>query len=130
MSSSLNFPIALAALLMAATGIALLFLPDEVARTLAPGATGAKPLVQAFGAALLGFAAMNWTAKGSALGGIYGRAVVVANHTHLTIGAIVLVTWGAGAESVPAAYWILTALYAIGAGWFTWLTFFSSGVKT
>ena len=28
MSSSLNFPIALAALLMAATGIALLFLPD------------------------------------------------------------------------------------------------------
>jgi hypothetical protein len=122
-------PVALAALLMAATGLSFLFMPQEAEAALVPGATGAKPLVQAFGAALLGFAAMNWTAKGSALGGIYGRAVVVANQTHLTIGAILLTTWGAGAGSVPAAYWVLTALYILGAAWFNWLTFFSSGIK-
>jgi hypothetical protein len=74
---------------MAAIGVLLLFAPAEVARMLILH-TADGPLVQLLGAALLGFGAMNWIARASQLGGIYGKAVVAGNQTHLTIGALLL----------------------------------------
>ena len=71
---------------------------------------------------------MNWTARGSVLGGIYGRAVVAGNQTHLTVGAILLVKHGFVAGGSPA-YWILTGVYVLGAGLFLHLFFFSSGLR-
>ena len=110
----------------AATGLALLFAPDETGGALTAGAGG--PLMQLLGAALLGCAAMNWIARGAALGGIYGRAVVVANQVHTTIGALVLVRH-AISTGVSPLYWAVTAFYVPAALFFSYLAFFSSGLK-
>ena len=72
---------------------------------------------------------MNWIARGSALGGIYGRAVVAGNQTHLVIGALVLVKRGIDGGADHPAYWVLTGLYVLGASFFLYLTFFSSGLR-
>jgi hypothetical protein len=116
----------MSALCFAAIGALLLFAPEEVGSTLIPRA-GGGPLVQLLGAALIGFGAMNWTARGSLLGGIYGRAVVVGNQAHLTVGALLLVKHSLVAGGSPA-YWILTGVYVLGAGLFLYL-FLGSGIR-
>jgi hypothetical protein len=116
------------ALCMAIFGAMLLFAPNEVSRLLLPDVAG-PVLVQLLGAALLGGASANWTARGSALGGIYGRAVVVGNQTHLTIGALLLLNGGLDLGADHPAYWLLTVLYVVGAAFFIYLTFFSSGLR-
>jgi hypothetical protein len=120
--------VAASALCSAALGVMLLFAPEEVTRAFALDA-GVNPLIPLLGAALLGFAAMNWVARGSALGGIYGRAVVVGNQTHLTIGALVLVKHGLDSRAAGLPFWLLTGLYVLGAAFFIYLTFFSSGIQ-
>ena len=120
--------VTIAALCLAAAGILLLFAPQEVGAALLPG-TRADALFQLLGAALLGFATMNWTARGAALGGIYGRAVVVGNLMHLLVGAFVLVSKSASNDAVTPAFWVLTGLYVLGAALFVYLTFFSSGLR-
>ena len=118
--------VALSALCLAAIGVLLLFAPEETSGTLIPRTVGG-PFVQLLGAALLGFGAMNWIARGSVLGGIYGKAVVAGNQTHLAIGALLLVKQGFVAGGSPA-YWLLTGLYVLGAALFAYLTF-SSGIR-
>jgi hypothetical protein len=120
--------IAISALGMAAVGVLLVFAPQESGAALVPG-TSADALFQLLGASLLGFAAMNWTAKGAALGGIYGRAVVVGNLMHFLIGAFVLVP-RALSDGGATAFLVLTALYVLGAALFVYLTFFSSGLRS
>ena len=116
------------ALCMAIFGAMLLFAPNEVSRLLLPDVRG-PVLAQLLGAALLGCAAANWTARGSALGGIYGRAVVVGNQTHLTVGALLLVNGGFDVGPHHPTYWLLTVLYVVGAAFFVYLAFFSSGLR-
>lgn len=73
-------------------GLALIFLPQELLAV--AGATSSAPMVllaQLFGAALLGMAQMNWIARGSMLGGIYGRAVVAGNFTFAFISALLVI---------------------------------------
>ena len=125
--------VTVSSLCLAAFGALMLFAPGEVSEALTPSAggppqAGDNVIVQVCAAAVLGFAAMNWTARGSALGGIYGRAVVVANQTHLMIGALLLVSRGIDAPRSPA-YWVLAVLYICGAAFFSYLLFFSSGLK-
>ena len=114
-------------MVFAAVGTLLLFAPDEVS-----GALFARPgdsaLFQLVGAAMFGFASMSWIARGSLLGGIYGRAVVAGNQTHLTIGALILAKHGIVAGGSPA-YWLLTGVYLAGALLFNYLFFFSSGIR-
>jgi hypothetical protein len=112
---------------LAAFGALMLFAPAEVSDALTASANG-DVIVQVCAAAVLGFAAMNWTVRGAALGGIYGRAVVVGNQTHLMIGALLLVSRGIDAPRSPA-YWVLTGLYVCGAVFFSYVLFFSSGLK-
>ena len=59
--------VTLSALCFAIIGAMLLFAPNEVTGVLPPAADG-QVLVQLLGAALLGFGAMNWIARGAALG--------------------------------------------------------------
>jgi hypothetical protein len=118
--------VSLSALCHAVLGALLLFAPQEVAGALASDTAGG-PLVQVLGAALLGFAAMNWVARASILGGIYGRAVVAGNQTHSTIGALLLLTHGLEAGGTPS-YWLLTGTYVLGAALFAALIF-CSGVR-
>lgn len=126
-NTSSNLGVKVSALCQAAAGVLLLFAPDEMGRALPP-ATGNPVLLQALAAALLGFAAMNWIARTSALGGIYGKAVVTANQTHLTIGAIVLLKAGLQDGNPAPAFWLVTGLYVAGAAYFNYLTFFSTGL--
>ena len=108
-------------------GAVLLFAPDEAGRVLMPGAD--RPVfVQLLGAALLGYAVANWTARGAMLGGVYGRAIVTGNQMHMMIGAIVLVKYGVQAGSAHPLYWAVTVLYVCGATFFSYLMFFSSGL--
>lgn len=80
------------ALLLVLTGIILLFFPQEVSHYL--NLNEANPIFfQIFGSVYFGFAILNWIAKGSLLGGIYGRPVVIGNFTHFTIGTLALIKW-------------------------------------
>jgi hypothetical protein len=116
----------MSAVLFGVSGLGMLFAPDEVAPLL--GLAAGAVLVQLLGAALLGIAAMNWTARGMALGGIYGRAVTAGNQVHAFIGAMVLVRY-AFSTGGPAGMWVLTAVYVLAAVYFSWLMFFSTGLR-
>ena len=81
----------ISALCLGIAGAVLLFAPQEAGSVLVPGSS--RPvLVQLLGGALVGYGIANWTARGSALGGIYGRAVVAGNQAHFMIGALLLLT--------------------------------------
>ena len=119
--------VTVSALCQAALGALLLFAPLEVSSALMPTAR-ADGFPQLLGAALIGFAAMNWIARGAALGGIYGRAVVIGNQTHFVVGALVLLNRGLDEGGNTSAYWVLAGLYALGAAFFVSLAFFSTGL--
>ncbi len=101
-------------------GAALLFAPREMADSV--GAAGPDVMYQLLGAALLGLGSMNYIARGSALGGIYGRAVVTADHVHFTIGAIVLCKYAWRGPMGPALL-VATAAHVAGAIFFNLLLF-------
>ena len=69
-------------------------------------------LVQVLGAAMLGFAMMNWMARGAPAGGIYGRPLVVGNLVHYTVAAIALLK-AASLGGMPTVAIILTMLYSL-----------------
>jgi hypothetical protein len=79
------------ALFMAVLGIVGSFLPQESLAHF-----GARPdpplvlLVQIGGALYLGFAILNWMAKGVLIGGIYSRPVALGNFLHFAVVAIIL----------------------------------------
>ena len=81
------------AALLAAAGLALLFIPGELQRLVTgSGQSSGPPVVlQLWGASLLGLAAMSWIGRGRGLGGIYGRALVMANLVHWTVGGFTAV---------------------------------------
>ncbi len=80
------------AVLLAILGSATSFLPQEVL-----GLHGTKPdaatvlFVQMAGALYLGFAILNWSARGVIIGGIYARPVALGNFLHFTLVAITLI---------------------------------------
>ena len=80
-----------AALFQGLYGVAMLFLPDVLLGWFAAGAgVRAVFFAQQFGTALLGLAAINWIARGSPVGGIYGRPLVVGNTTFFTTNTLLL----------------------------------------
>lgn len=108
---------------LALAGLGATFLPQELLT-----AAGASPhgvvvlFVQLVGALYLGFAVLNWYARGSLIGGIYNKPLVLANLLHFGVSAIALAKAGG---MLP----ILTAVYVAFAVAFTWLAFFWSPVK-
>lgn len=101
------------AAVLAALGLLLSFAPEETLAYLGQPGTGAVPvLLQLAGALYLGFAVMNWTAKGSVLGGIYGRAIVLGNFLHFTMGALALLK-AAIDPGFGTIIWVLTGIYAV-----------------
>ena len=113
--------VVLSAFCLGIAGIALTFAPEEIGGML--GLNAAPIALQLIGAALLGFGVMNWTARGSTLGGIYGRAVVAGNQMHFTVGALALVKHGLAAGG-PPMFWALTIVYLLGAALFLHLLFY------
>jgi hypothetical protein len=109
-----------AAACLAIAGAALLFAPHEIAGLLV--SPGTDLLLQLYAGALLAIAAMNHVARGSSLGGIYGRAVVTADQVHFTIGSLVLINHALRSPVQPV-FWIVVATYAAGAVFFNLLLF-------
>lgn len=98
-----------AALALFLAGLALLFAPAEIATALA--LESSPVMAQLLAAAMLGLAAGDWIARGSATGGIYGRAIVTVNSTSFAIAALVLARAWAGAPSL--ALLLATAVVSI-----------------
>jgi hypothetical protein len=119
---------AASALLMGGLGLAASFLPQEILTSIGAPSRGALPLlVQLGGALYVGFAMVNWMAKGNLLGGIYNRAVAMGNFAHFFIGAAALAK-GLLAGQTALGIWIGGAVYSVFAVWFA-LVAFGSPVK-
>jgi hypothetical protein len=104
----------LAAALLAAAGLALLFAPSEVQRIATGSITEPLPpvLLQLWSAALLALAATNWTGRGMVLGGIYGRALVLGNSMHWTVGSLVMLR-AALDRPASAGLWMAAVVYGL-----------------
>jgi hypothetical protein len=99
--------------LMGITGIAAVFIPKEIANAMAiPAAEGISLCIQILGALYLGFAIMNWMAKGVLIGGIYSRPLSMGNFLHFTIGGIVLLIKGIN-DPTLIYIWVTASVYLI-----------------
>lgn len=85
---------------LAVTGLAASFLPQEILRHVGSPAKALEVLiVQAAGAAYMGFAILNWTARENLIGGIYSRPVALGNFLHFAVVAIAVIKVLVGGES-------------------------------
>lgn len=106
------------ALLMLLLGVAGSFAPQELLQRSGSVATPlAVLMVQAAGGLYLGFAALNWMAKDSLIGGIYSRPVAIGNFLHFVMVAIALAKLVArGSRELPLL--MFAAVYVGFAVWF------------
>ena len=113
-----------AGLLLLCSGMAALFLPQEIARFLGSRGHPASPVVvQLLGAGLFALGFLDWFSRFSALGGIHGRPVLIANLSFFFIAAITLGRSAlANGSSVEA--WVLAGLSGLMAAWFGRLLLF------
>ena len=105
------------AALMAVIGLGMSFMPQEVL-----GMHGTVPdnatvlLLQMAGAVYLGFAMLNWAARGVLIGGIYARPVAAGNFLHFVMVAITLIKAAIAFSVVPLA--MSAAVFSLFAIWF------------
>ena len=107
-----------AAACLAMGGLACTFAPVELltAAGVAAAAT-AGLVVQALGAAWLGFALLDWHARGAPFGGIYGRPVALGNFLHFTVIALALAKAAAATPTgALVALAVLAAAFALAFG--------------
>ena len=119
----------ISSLLLAFAGIFALFAPDVLLTLFgAPTADPLSTLIQLMGALYFSMAMMNWTAKDSAIGGIYARPVSIANFSQFLIGTLLLakVVLSSGFN---LAITLLLVVYAIFAILFYWLVFRATGIR-
>jgi len=117
------------ALLMAALGISLQFVPHEILHYLGTSSDGITPLLmQITGALYLGFALMNWMAKTVLIGGIYARPLTIGNFSHFLIGALALLKYALTGQTLWIV-WLLAVIYSVLAILFG-IVFFRHPLKT
>lgn len=111
--------LSVSAALLGLLGLALLFLPREVALTAGLGPEAELP-VQLMAGGFLGVAILNWAGRGAIYGGIYGRPLVLANFAFgmITGGSLASATLDGRIGSVG---WIPTVLFLGHALLFGWL---------
>lgn len=90
------------ALYMAVLGVAASFLPQEIVAHFGSRPEGlAILLLQVTGALYMGFASLNWMARGNLIGGIYSRPVALGNFVHFSVAGIVLVKVLVASRNAP-----------------------------
>ena len=113
----------ISSLVLGLAGLAALFAPAELLRTL--GSSAAEPLpvlIQLLGGMYLAFAITNWTAKDNMIGGIYSRPLSLGNCVHFVVGTLALAKQQFSHDmSVPLI--ALLIVYTIFAVCFAWLVF-------
>lgn len=91
-----------AAVVLALGGLGCTFAPVELLGAMdVAAAAPAALVVQALGAAWLGFALLDWHARGAPFGGIYGRPVALGNFLHFTVVAAALLKAASAAPAAP-----------------------------
>ena len=91
-----------------------LFLPIEIAEYLSVEPTIITILfLQILGALYLGFGILNWTAKGTLIGGIYNKPIALGNLMHFIVGAITLVKVISNVQTHREIIIFLTVFYVI-----------------
>ena len=104
----------LSAFFLALIGLTLTFLPEEIIKLAGvPSSKIVQLILQILGALYVGFAMLNWMARGSTIGGIYNRPISIANLTHFLIGALALIKGLMNNPGLSLVIWILTGLYSI-----------------
>ena len=95
-------------------GILLSFLPNEIEEYLSVETTIITiRFLQILGAIYLGFGILNWTAKGSLIGGIYNKPIVLGNLLHFAVGAIELIKVIFNIQAHKEIIIFLTVFYVI-----------------
>ena len=104
----------LSALFCGIIGTLLLFLPIEIAEYLSVEPTiSAILFLKILSAIYLGFGILNWTAKGTLIGGIYNRPIALGNLLHFVVGSIELVKVISNIQIHREIIIFLTVLYII-----------------
>lgn len=79
------------ALFMGLIGVSVTFLPQEIMQFYSiPPTEMTIILIKIAGALYLGFAILNWMARGNIIGGIYSRPVALGNFFHFVLIGIML----------------------------------------
>jgi Fe2+ transport system protein B len=115
------------AVVMGLAGLALSFAPDEVLKALhiAPDMV-ANLLLQLLGALYLGFAILNWMAKGALIGGIFAKPISMGNGIHFFAGAMAVIK-AASKTTVTPLLWVVLVVYALYAACFLYVGFTAPG---
>ena len=99
---------------LGALGITFTFIPDEIISSLSVTPNPISTLsLQLLGALYLGFAMLNWIAKGSLIGGIYNRPIAIGNFMHFAVGALALIKIITKIHAHSEIVISLTAVYSI-----------------
>jgi hypothetical protein len=107
----------ISAAFMALLGLAGSFLPEASLRLI-----GTEPdtptviLVQVTAALYMGFAIVNWMARGTVIGGIYGRPLTMGNLLHFAVVAALLIKASVVHQTIGVM--LIAAAYTFLAGWF------------
>ena len=94
----------LSANFLAIAGLITSYFPDKVLETHGTVPDGPTLLlIQMMGALYLGFAILNWTARGVIMGGIYARPLALGNFLHFAMVAVMLTREAIQHSVVPMA---------------------------
>jgi hypothetical protein len=103
---------------LALVGLAESFVPEKVLEihgTVPDNAT--LLIVQMMGAIYLGFAFLNWMARGVLIGGIYARPIAIGNFLHFGMVAVMLTKAAVVYEAAPLAMSAFVySVFAVGFG--------------
>lgn len=95
-------------------GFSLTFLPQEIIGSLQITKTPITQLAfQFLGALYLGFTLLNWMAKGSIIGGIYNKPIIIGNLLHFGMTGIALIKAISSISIHKNVFIILTVLYLL-----------------
>lgn len=107
------------AIFLAVLGILTAFFPQEVLEqhgTIPDGPT--VLLIEMMGAVYLGFALLNWAARGVIIGGIYARPLALGNFLHFAMVGVTLAREAVDHMVLPLAISSLVfSVFAVGFGW-------------
>lgn len=115
-------------IILGVAGVFALFAPDALlAMHGAEGTPSLSLMVQLMGALYFSFALINWTAKDSAIGGVYARPVSLGNFAHFFAGAMILIRSQLSSDFNPLLLTLLI-IYVIFGALFYWLVFRATGL--
>lgn len=102
------------AILMGIAGIVLSFGPQEVLVGLGQDYNQISVIaLQLMGALYFGFAITNWIAKGTIIGGIYGRPISIGNFTHFFVGGLALAKAYMNGSKLPLIILLAAIIYLV-----------------